>query len=53
LNPVFYVIDGFRYGFIGRADGSLAVGLAVVVAADLLLFAAAWRLFAVGYKIKP
>ncbi|HLB79963.1 MAG TPA: ABC transporter permease [Dongiaceae bacterium] len=53
LNPVFYVIDGFRYGFIGRADGSLAVGLAVVVMVDLLLFAAAWRLFAVGYKIKP
>ena len=53
LNPVFYVIDGFRYGFIGRADGSLAVGLAVVVAVDLLLFAAAWRLFAAGYKIKP
>ncbi len=53
LNPVFYVIDGFRYGFIGTADGSLAVGTALMVAINLLLAFVVHRLFATGYKIKP
>ena len=26
-NPFFYMIDGFRYSFIGKADGSIFVGL--------------------------
>jgi ABC-2 type transport system permease protein len=51
-NPFFYMIDGFRAGFIGHADGSLAIGAAVVIAADLLLAALAYRLFKIGYKLK-
>jgi hypothetical protein len=31
INPVFYLIDGIRCGFTGHADGSLAVGVAMVV----------------------
>ena len=27
-NPFFYLIAGFRYGFIGQMDGSLLVGVA-------------------------
>src|SRR5262249_4284706 len=27
FNPFFYLIDGFRYGFIGVSDGNLAAGL--------------------------
>ncbi len=53
LNPFFYMIDGFRYGFIGHADGSLAVGVAVLAGADLLLGLAIWRLIARGYKLRP
>jgi len=53
LNPFFYMIDGFRYGFIGHADGSLAAGSAVLAAADLLLGFATWRLIARGYKLRP
>ena len=53
LNPFFYMIDGFRYGFIGHADGSLPVGMAVLVGADLLLGLAIWRLIARGYKLRP
>jgi len=53
VNPFFYMIDGFRYGFIGYADAPVWLGAAVLAVADIALFAAAWRLFAAGYKIKP
>jgi ABC-2 type transport system permease protein len=53
LNPFFYMIDGFRYGFIGHADGSLAIGTMVLIGADLLLGLAAWQLIARGYKLRP
>ncbi|MEQ8355830.1 MAG: ABC transporter permease [Kiloniellaceae bacterium] len=53
FNPVFYAIDGFRAGFIGHAETSLALGAGVLVALNLALALLAWRLFAVGYKIKP
>lgn len=51
-NPFFYMIDGFRYGFIGHADGSLSIGLAMVTGADLLLGLTAYRMFKTGYKLK-
>lgn len=52
-NPVFYAIDGFRSGLIGYAESSQAVGLTVLVALNLGLALLGWRLFAVGYKLKP
>lgn len=52
LNPFFYMIDGFRYGFIGHADGSLAAGIAVMIGANLALGLLTWRLVAVGWKLK-
>ncbi|CAA7618835.1 ABC transporter permease [Magnetospirillum sp. UT-4] len=51
-NPFFYMIDGFRYGFIGHADGPLGVGVAVVALADLGLLLLTWRMLATGYKLK-
>lgn len=53
LNPFFYMIDGFRYGFTGHADGSLAAGVVVMLGANVALALAAHRLLAVGYKLKP
>ncbi len=53
LNPVFHAVQGFRYGFIGVAEAPVAVSAAVLVGLDLVLAALAWRLFALGYKIKP
>ena len=53
LNPFFYMIDGFRYGFIGHADGSLLAGTFVLAGADLLLGLATWQLIARGYKLRP
>jgi ABC-2 type transport system permease protein len=52
LNPFFYMIDGFRYGFIGHADGSLAAGIAVMTIANLALAWLTHRLFATGYRLK-
>jgi ABC-2 type transport system permease protein len=52
LNPFFYMIDGFRYGLIGYADGSPAVGIGVLVGANAALWFACWRMFATGYKLK-
>jgi ABC-2 type transport system permease protein len=52
LNPFFYMIDGFRYGFTGHADGSLTAGLVVLTIVDILLWALAYRMFARGYRLK-
>ncbi len=52
FNPFFYLIDGFRYGFIGHADGSLAVGAAMTAGLILFLGFVCWRMFATGYKMK-
>ena len=51
-NPFFYMIDGFRYGFIGYADGSLDAGLAVMAGSALALCILAHRMLASGYKLK-
>ena len=52
LNPFFYMIDGFRYGVTGYADGSIPVGLAVMIGANLFLATACYRVFATGWRLK-
>lgn len=52
INPFFYMIDGFRYGFIGTADSSLLTGTFVVAGLDVVLFGVVWFLFSRGYKLK-
>ena len=51
-NPFFYMIDGFRYGFIGQADGNVMVGIAVLVGINLFLTALCLWMLRTGYKIK-
>ncbi|MCC7016557.1 MAG: ABC transporter permease [Rhodospirillales bacterium] len=51
-NPFFYMIDGFRYGVIGYADGSPTVGIAVLAGANAALWFGCWRMFRAGYKLK-
>lgn len=53
VNPFFYMIDGFRYGFIGQSDASIYVGMAVVASMDVVLWIICWRMFDSGYKLKP
>ena len=52
FNPFFYMVDGFRYGFIGESDGTLHIGLLVMLFANILLLLWAYRLILKGYKLK-
>ena len=52
FNPFFFMIDGLRYGFIGRADGPLLLGIGVVFAINVGLWLVARWMFASGYKLK-
>jgi ABC-2 type transport system permease protein len=52
LNPFFYMIDGFRYGFIGHTDTDLALGAAVMLGVNAALGLLCWRMFARGYKLR-
>jgi ABC-2 type transport system permease protein len=52
LNPFFYMIDGFRYGFIGHADGALMAGLLVMAGINAALWLLCHWMFASGYRLK-
>ena len=52
LNPFFYMIDGFRYGFFGQSDVSPWTSLAVVGTALLLVSSVTLHLLRTGYKIR-
>ncbi|ROZ77525.1 ABC transporter permease [Ramlibacter sp. WS9] len=52
LNPFFYIIDGFRYGFFGVSDVSPWLSLGIVGAALLVVSAIAVNLLRIGYKIR-
>jgi ABC-2 type transport system permease protein len=52
LNPFFYMIDGFRYGFFGVSDVSPWLSLGVVSSALLVVSAIAVHLLRIGYKIR-
>ena len=52
LNPLFYMIDGFRYGFIDRADASLWAGASVLIAVNVILWVVTARMLSSGYKLK-
>lgn len=53
LNPVFYVIDGFRYGVTGQAEGLLWVGVPLLIAVDAALLLVVYRLIRRGWRLKP
>jgi len=52
INPFFYIIDGFRYGFLGVSDGSIKFGLFYLIILSFLTWFVAYILFKKGYKIK-
>ncbi len=51
-NPFFYMIDGFRYGFLGVSDGSISFGISYLTTLAFLMWYASYILFKKGYKIK-
>ena len=52
LNPFFYMIDGFRYGFFGQSDISPWLSLGIVCSAWALVSVLALHLLRIGYKIR-
>jgi len=51
-NPFFYVISGFRHGFLGVTDSPLAVGAVGLLLLNIILWAACYALLKSGWKIK-
>lgn len=52
FNPIFYMINLVRYGFVGVSEVSIALSLLALVAANAVLFAFNLRLFGRGYKLR-
>ncbi len=52
LNPFFYMIDGFRYGFFGQGDIHPGISLAVVSASFVALTLVTLQLLKSGYKLR-
>ncbi len=52
FNPFFYLIAGFRYGFIGHSDGNLVVGVVTTAVLAVALTGVCLWMFATGYKLK-
>jgi ABC-2 type transport system permease protein len=46
------MIDGFRAGFTGHADGGITTGILVLAVSNLVLLIASWRMLETGYKLK-
>lgn len=52
FNPFFYMIDGFRAGFIGRSDTDPLLGVAVMAGVDLCLWFLLLAMLRRGYRLK-
>lgn len=52
INPFFYMIDGFRSGFIGQADSNVMTGVLVMAGINIFLWIVSYRMFKTGYKLK-
>ena len=53
LNPIFYMVNAVRYGFLGSSDVSiwLSFGVTALIAAAMVIWSQ--RLFSTGHKLKP
>ena len=52
LNPFFYIVDGFRYGFFGVSDVPPTTSLAIVLVTLAVVSALALSLLSRGYKLR-
>ena len=51
-NPFFYMIDGFRYGFIGSGDSQIWVGVVTVGVLNIGVVTASYILLRTGWRLK-
>lgn len=52
VNPLFYFIDGFRYGLLGEADGNVMTGVIYTSVLNLILFVVCLRVLKSGWRLK-
>ena len=52
FNPVYYMINLVRYGFLGYTEASIALSLGALAAVTAALFLFNWKLFQRGYKLR-
>ena len=52
FNPFFYLIDGFRAGFIGNAESNIAIGIAMSGILTVVLGVVCWMVFKSGWRLK-
>ena len=52
LNPVVYLVSGFRWSFFGTSDVSVGISLAMTALFLVLCLAAIWWIFKTGYRLK-
>jgi ABC-2 type transport system permease protein len=52
FNPMFYMIDAFRYSFTGRSDVPLGISLTIVTLLTVVALGVALRMTATGYKLR-
>ncbi len=51
-NPFFYLIDGFRHGFLGIGDTDPYQSVTIVLLATVITVIACWRLWDIGWRLK-
>jgi ABC-2 type transport system permease protein len=51
-NPFFHVIDGFRSGFIGRANGDIVTGAILLLACNIVLWLLCYRVLKSGWRLR-
>ncbi|WP_088332617.1 ABC transporter permease [Lacimicrobium sp. SS2-24] len=51
-NPIVYMVNGFRYGFLGVSDVGISTSVAVLIGFNVLLFTLAWNLINRGVGIR-
>jgi ABC-2 type transport system permease protein len=52
FNPIYYMINLVRYGFLGYTEANVALSLGLLALVTAALFTLNYRLFARGYKLR-
>ena len=52
INPFFYMIDGFRYGFIGESDSSISQAFIILIILLMSLVVINYEILKSGYKLR-
>ena len=52
VNPIVYMISGFRYGFLGVEDVSIVVSFAIIIGFIIVLYSVCWYLISKGRGLR-